>query len=75
MENLWRQFVQERVYLNNISPRTAEWYGWVEKAFSPYVDKFCASGGTSKEVLKEAIIRMREKGLDPVTIAGYIRGL
>ena len=75
MENLWRQFVQERVYLNNVSPRTAEWYGWVEKAFSPYAGKFCASGGTSKEVLKEAIIRMREKGLDPVTIAGYIRGL
>ena len=49
------QFIQERRYLNNVSERSIEWYGF---AF-----KWLQSENPTQADLKQSVIKMREHGL------------
>ncbi len=51
----FEQFIRERRYLRNVSPRTIEWY---ENSF-----RWLPSDTPTQEQLNEAVIKMREKGL------------
>lgn len=51
----FQQFIRERQYLTNVSPRTVEWY---KNSL-----KWLPSESPSPEELKDAVMRMREKGL------------
>jgi len=51
----FQQFIRERQFLANVSPSTLEWY---KHSF-----KWLHSESPSQEELKDAVLRMREKGL------------
>jgi integrase/recombinase XerD len=51
----FEQFIRERQYLANVSPATVDWY---KNSL-----KWLTSESPSEEQLKDAVIRMREKGL------------
>jgi integrase/recombinase XerD len=53
----FQQFIRERQYLANVSPSTIEWY--------TNSLKWLPSESPTQEQLKDAVMRMREKGLKP----------
>ena len=61
----FEQFIKERIYLKNVSPRTVEWY---REAF-----KWLAKFPLTEDGLKEFVIAMRQAGLKPVSCNGRIR--
>lgn len=67
MQARFEQFIRERQYLTNVTPATIEWYRnslkWLNTA-SP-----------SQDDLKDAVIRMRSKGLKPTGCNSAIQAL
>lgn len=67
MENRFEQFIRERQYLANVTPATIEWYRnslrWL-RADSP-----------SQADLRDAVLRMREKGLKATGCNSAIQAL
>src|ERR1017187_2086163 len=67
MDAGFEQFIRERQYLANVTPATIEWYRnslrWL-RAESP-----------SQDDLKDAVIRMRQKGLKPTGCNSVIQAL
>src|SRR6266536_3444895 len=61
------QFTRERKYLHNVSPATLEWY---ENSF-----KWLRSESPSPDELKDAVIRMRQKGLKATGCNSAIRAI
>lgn len=61
------EFLRERQYLHNVSPRTIEWYRnclrWLPNAAPTQTD------------LNDAVMRMRERGLKPTGCNCLIRGI
>jgi integrase/recombinase XerD len=53
----FQQFIHERQYLQNVSPRTLEWYA---TSF-----KWLPCEAPSQAQLNDAVVRMRQKGLKP----------
>jgi integrase/recombinase XerD len=60
----FQQFIRERKYLGNISERSVEWYNW---AF-----KWLVNETPDDAALKDCILRMREAGLSPRSVNGFI---
>ena len=60
------QFLKERTYLHNVTPRTLVWY---RIAFKNYVDSLPREQLTlpTKSTLERFVIAQRERGLRPVT--------
>jgi site-specific recombinase XerD len=71
MDQLFKQWVKEQQYVKNVSHRTIEWYGCILKAFGPLLGQNFASRGT----LKSAVVSLRQRGLSPRSINGYLTGL
>jgi integrase/recombinase XerD len=67
VEPRFEQFIQERKYLRNVTPRTLEWYGeglrWL---VNPSPDE---------AALKDFVMRMRTHGLRPVSCNTYINAV
>jgi integrase/recombinase XerD len=61
------QFVRERQYLQNVSPATIEWY---KHSF-----KWLRTESPDDSELKDAVLRMREKGLKPTGCNSAIRAI
>lgn len=61
----FEQFIRERIYLKNVSPRTVEWY---RESF-----KWLVKFPLTEAGLKEFVIAMRQSGLKPVSCNGRIR--
>ena len=61
------QFVRERQFLANVSPSTLEWY---KHSF-----KWLRTESPSQDELKDAVLRMREKGLKATGCNSAIRAL
>jgi integrase/recombinase XerD len=55
MQPRFEQFLRERQYLTNVSPRTIEWY--------EYSLKWLCCESPTEDELKTTVIRMRERGL------------
>ena len=60
-------FVQERRYLKNVSPSTVSWY--------THAFKWLPSESPSQEELKDAVMRMRAKGLKETGCNANIRAI
>ena len=67
MSDKFSQFVRERQYLQNVSPATVEWY---KHSF-----KWLRTENPSEQELKDAVIRMREKGLKATGCNSAIRAI
>lgn len=67
MKPRFEQFIRERQYLTNVSPSTLEWY---KHSF-----KWLRSESPTEEELKDAVLRMREKGLKATGCNSAIRAI
>jgi len=67
MEPRFEQFIRERQYLANVTPATLEWY---RNSL-----KWLNTPTPSQEDLKDAVIRMRTKGLKPTGCNSVIQAL
>ncbi len=63
----FKQFIKERTYLTNVSPRTVQWYG---ESF-----KWLGNPNPTEADLKGFIIRMRQSGLKPSSCNNRIRAV
>jgi integrase/recombinase XerD len=61
------QFIRERRYLSNVTPATLEWY--------KYSFKWLRTESPSQDELKDAVLRMREKGLKATGCNSAIRAI
>ena len=61
------EFIRERQLLSNVSPSTLEWY--------KYSFKWLHTEAPSQEELKDAVLRMREKGLKATGCNSAIRAI
>lgn len=64
---LFSQFIRERQYLHNVAPTTVEWY---KHSF-----KWLRTEAPSQDELKDAVLRMREKGLKATGCNSAIRAI
>ena len=63
----FEQFIRERQFLSNVSPSTLEWY---KHSF-----KWLPTDSPSQDELKDAVLRMREKGLKATGCNSAIRAI
>lgn len=74
LNHLFQQFLRERRYLQNITPKTVAWYEAAWLAFT----RSCPSGvpaQLTRPALQEFIIQLRDRGVRPVTCNTWIRAL
>jgi integrase/recombinase XerD len=64
------EFIKERRYLQNVSPRTVQWY---TESFK-WLERYCPTEVT-QEGLNGLVIGMREAGLKPVSCNARIRAV
>jgi integrase/recombinase XerD len=65
--NRFDEFVRERHYLHNVSPATVSWY--------THAFKWLPSESPTQDDLKDAVLRMREKGLKETGCNAVIRAV
>ncbi len=63
-ERLTAQFLQERKYLQNVSPKTLYTYGCAFKAFGPV---------NTRQTIMERITELRQRGLSAISVNCYLR--
>jgi integrase/recombinase XerD len=64
---LFEQFIQERVYLKGVSPKTVISYQCAFKAFGGATE--------SKSAMMQRIAELRAKGISPISVNTYLRHL
>lgn len=64
---LIEQFIRERMYFKNVTPKTVLWYRQSFHAFDGAMD--------SKAAIGERIVRLRDAGASPVSVNTYLRAL
>jgi integrase/recombinase XerD len=72
MELLYEQFIREKQYLLNVSPRTVAGYRWAWKAFEPALKG--KTSVTEPDVLNR-IADLRSGGLSTVSVNTYLRSV
>ena len=65
-------YVEDRKYLKNVSPKTLAWYGDAWKAFGPHVEPVLASGGRINDAIRSGVSALHDKGVRPVSINSYL---
>lgn len=60
-------FIQERLYLKGVSPRTVDWYRFSFKAFAGALD--------SRQAIIKRIAELKERGASHITINSYLRAV
>jgi hypothetical protein len=73
LTELQELFVKERRYLNNVSPKTLEWYKYSFRAFAPQL-KDCPPQEL-RAALKNAVMALSARKLQASSINDYIRAL
>jgi hypothetical protein len=66
-DHMFEQFIQERQYLQKVSPRTTQ---WCQESF-----KWLDNPNPTKAELKQFVIRMGEKGLEAPSCNNRMRAV
>jgi site-specific recombinase XerD len=69
---LHERFKRHKQYLDNVSPATAEGYGWAWKAFAPVLSRHET---ITKNDIVEHIAVLRSGGMTPVTVNTDLRSI
>jgi len=73
------QFLRERVYLNNITPKTREWYETAWKAFQRTQGDAAARPASSPPItradMQRFVVHLRERGVKPVSCNCWVRAM
>jgi integrase/recombinase XerD len=72
MEVLYEQFIREKEYLLNVSPRTLDGYRWAWKAFEPTLK---GKPTVSKADVLVRVAELRSRGLSTVSVNTYLRSI
>jgi len=80
LDSLFDQFLRERTYLKNVSPKTRVWYESAWKAFklSQPVDlatSEISAGALTRAHLSAFVVASRDRGLRPVSVNTWLRAL
>lgn len=70
MKEFYSQFLREKQYLNNVSPRTVKYQRWVFNIWDKHIGAF-----PDKQNVKEFVMKLVEQGLSTFTVNSYIRGM
>ena len=65
-------YVEDRRYVKNVSPKTIAWLQDAWKPFGPYLAPVLASGGRIGDGLKAAVTTLLERGTRPVSVNSYL---
>ena len=65
MDALYRQCIQEKQYIENVSQATLDGYRWAWRAFEPALS---GKSKVTKADITERIACLRQRGLSPVSI-------
>jgi site-specific recombinase XerD len=68
---LFRQFLDERRYLKNVTPRTIEWYETAFKAFQKALNDDAPP--ITKTSLQTFVVTRRQRNVKPVSVNTHIR--
>lgn len=74
VSTLFEQFVRERRYLKNVTPKTVVWYETAFQAFTRAVP-LAELGDLSKPRLQDFVVALRQRGLAPVSCNTYLKAL
>ena len=69
LATLFEQFLKERSYLKNVTPRTIVWY---QVAFKSYRASLGGDSFSTKTHLQQFVIALRQREIRPVTCNTYI---
>jgi len=69
LATLFEQFLKERIYLKNVTPRTIVWY---QAAFKSYRASLGGDAFPTKVNLQQFVIALRQREIRPVTCNTYI---
>lgn len=70
MQDLFDQFIKEKRFLDNVSPKTLQYYGWTFNRWRDYVGEL-----PTKQNIKTFVIKVQESGVAVYTANSYIRGI
>jgi integrase/recombinase XerD len=76
---LFQQFLRERVYLKNVTPKTRIWYESAWRAFTSAhanrPDRLSGSPLITRNDLNHFVVHLRERGVKPVSCNTWVRAL
>lgn len=75
ISELFDQFKTERRYLQNVSPKTLEWYTYSFKPFRASFEGVALAPDSVKQALKRGVASLASSTLQPTSINDYIRAL
>ena len=79
LDQLFQQFLRERTYIQNVTPKTLDWYQSAWKAFTASeadaAERAPSTPLISKADLQQFVARLRERGVKPVTCNTWLRAL
>jgi site-specific recombinase XerD len=79
LETLFQQFLQERTYLKNITPKTRVWYQSAWKAFkgtqTNTPERLASAALIERADLNRFVVRLRERGVKPVSCNTWLRAM
>jgi integrase/recombinase XerD len=74
LTELFEQFVKERKYLKNVTPKTVIYYRNSWDSFSKFVSAQLPED-LSRALLNQYVVQLRESGIKPVSCNTYISGI
>src|SRR5687767_1180080 len=74
LSTLFEQFLRQRRFLKNVTPKTVTWY---QTAFDSLTRTVSVTepADLTKAVLQDFVVRLRERGLAPVSCNTYVKGV
>jgi len=72
---LFDQFKTERRYLQNVSPKTLEWYTYSFRAFRADFEGVAIATQSVKEAVKRGVVNLASSTLQPSSINDYVRAM
>jgi site-specific recombinase XerD len=75
LKDLFEQFVKERIYLKNVTPKTVYFHRQAWTSFSKHLPQIENVKDLSKSIITEYLVKLRESGIKTVSINTYCRSL
>ena len=79
LATLFDDFLRERTYIQNVSPKTLAWYSQAWRAFllsqPPSLTSPSGAPGLSRADLEHFVRHLRQRGVRPVTCNCWLRAL
>ena len=72
---LFEQFIRERVYIANLSPRTIRYSRSCFDSLRQHAPDIESLAEITKDVLMNYVAALRQSGVKPISIDSYVRGL